>query len=560
MSEVTNTPTDVRPGAAPAALQPGKRADIRLIGLYRDKRHYGKDKPLMAKAYTGFIKPNRKKEVESLRTGVTTETEAKPIVKTFLDDLRTRYDKVTGAKGQATAETSPAAKPGEETMEQLVLLLLARWEKDPKRRGTIVGYKTDGKAFLRIARELARRTPDKFTEAECGKIRDQRLAELNPATKAPNQCMRNLRFVLQEIPGFPPALIDVFQPPRKQRGQGRKPDYGFAMSDRVAMWEGLPTATWREQGLFYLGANAAMHLADATFTLTADLKEVRDAVSRRERIKNGNPFKFMPWYETVAWFDRRERPDAVYLFWMFIFTPEELEADPDIIYRELTPEQKAEQLRTATATARKCFDEFLRRIKIKRTGISYRSFRHTDIAHFEANGVPRRVGMDATGQSEEKTYLDYIHSTPEQMACLSEITRDCYDPARMGRRCFLTLTQVVEEQRKITEAGADRVIGAVTAHTDAATQASEQRIIAALTAHVDARIDQLRQEMLATGQPLARGVQPNGHGHDLIIPLLPGLPGLPTYFRPNGAANGHVVPLVMTAPATMPEAGEDWAI
>lgn len=558
MSEVINTPTDVRPGAAPPALKPGNRGDIRLIGLYPDKRHYGKDKPLMAKAYTGFIKPNGKKEVESLRTGVTTEKEAKPIVETFLEDLRTRYDELTRANGQSpSAGTSPTAKPGEETTERLLLAVLDRWEKDPKRRGTIVGYKTDGKAFLRLSGELARRTPDKYTEPQCENIRDRRLAELNPATRAPNQCMRNLRYVLGEIPGFPPQLIDVFQPPRKQRGQGRKPDYGFGMSDRVAMWEGLSKATWAEQGLFFLGANAAMHLADATFTLTADLKEARDAVSRRERVKNGNPFKFTAWHETLAWFDRRERPDAVYVFWKFIFTPEELQADPDIILRELTPEEKAARLRTATSAARKCFNGFLERVKIKRPGISYRSFRHTDIAHFEANGVPRRVGMDVTGHADEQTYLDYIHSTPEQMASLSEITRECYDPARMGRRCFLTLTQVVEEQRKITEAGADRVIGAVTTHAGATSQASEQRIIAALIAHFDARFDELRQEMLAGGQPVARDVKLNGNGHGTILPPLPGPPSPPSFSRLNGATNGHVVPVMITTAAPVPAAGTD---
>ncbi|MGH7968007.1 MAG: hypothetical protein ACREIC_04695, partial [Limisphaerales bacterium] len=170
-----------------------------------------------------------------------------------------------------------------------------------------------------------------------------------------------------------------------------------------------------------------------------EVLEAPDDVCQRRRRKNGFPFRFYMLALFKKWLGQRPRdPKRIYLYPEYVLTPEEL-ADPKGNHTKLSAEEEEERATNAAAALRKEFDALLKRLKIKRPGLSYRSFRHTGISEFEAHGLARAIGMAITGQSDEANYLGYMVATPAQLRSAAELVFDVF--RYPGRRIYSTITQ-----------------------------------------------------------------------------------------------------------------------
>ena len=425
------------------ALTVGDRKDIALMSLKPRSDEGGN---LIAWLYTGFNTSLGQKHFVKWSTKTPDKAKAQSTVDgVLIPKLQGLWDQAAMASGAAQCAALPdsLAYPDELTVEQYLRDLEKRWVTlRGKRKQTYNGYLTELRAFLRIAGDLARRPSRMFTLEECEEIRDTRLEDFTSDTGTPRQAMTSLHFVLERIPGFPQQLVDVFRPLKGSAALRNKKDMTFAPCERRTLWTGCKDESWLDRGQVLLGALGAMHIRDVAMSRWDSLREARDAICRRERVKNGNVFRFHMPPLLLEWADEGAvDPKAVYLFPEYIFSAEELAANPDINHKRLSKEEEQERATNAAAKLRKRFDALLTRLNLKRAGLSYRAFRHTNISEWEAGGVPRSVGMGVTGTSEEKNYIGYITATAMQFMSLSGFTLDSW--RFPGRRLFLTITQGV---------------------------------------------------------------------------------------------------------------------
>lgn len=441
MSHPTANPKESSPAPAPGRL----RVSRDLIGLMGELKTRSEGGNFTAYIYTGFLDADGDKEFVKRSTKTNVPKDALAYVNDVLiPEQQAEWDKEAPENGRRPgdaplANSSPAQ---EQTAEQQLMVLEERWDNLPaNRRQTHKGYVTESRAFRRIAGQLVRRGPSEFNEEECEEIVDTRLEELDPDSASPEQCMASMRVVLQSLQGFPSKFIDLFRPPKRTACRQRK-DMTVGPAERTAILKAYPTASWTEKWAVLQGVFGSMHIRDAAMSKCEDFREARDATCRRERSKNGNPFRYViPRMMSDCADERLKDPKAVYMNPQFVFTEEELANNPTINQTELTKEQEAERATNAAAKLRKCFNAFLKRLKLNRPGLSYRSFRHTNISEWEASGVPRPVGMCVTGQWKEENYIGYITATFGQLKALADLTLDFW--RFPGRRVFLTITQAV---------------------------------------------------------------------------------------------------------------------
>lgn len=425
-------PSQTGDGVKSEPLGLGRRDDIALVGIHSDPGNGGQ---LTATCYDGFVDRTGKKCAVRIYLGTTSAEEAEAMIPGILGTMREHWDRTVAAAANATPTAPiPAQSPGA-TMRQLLVALCARIQERGIIKGTFAGYASEARAFVRLAGPLADAPPGQWTLPDFQRVRDGRLAELNSATAGPNQAMRNLRFLLREIDGLPTGAINVFCAPRRVRQPGVNLMTTFSSVERKAMFEQFPLASWTEQGLFLLGANGAMHLTDVVMLRRQHLMEGLYAAYRNERVKTHNPFNFVAWQETKNW--AAMRPHNIYVFPDLVFSAKELADNPSLNQVPLTAAEESARRCRAIVRARHLFQEFLAKCGISRAGLSYRSFRHTNITHWEATGVPRRIGMAVTGHTNEAIYLAHVAATEEQLSALAELTLNHYKSATGPQADFI---------------------------------------------------------------------------------------------------------------------------
>lgn len=211
----------------------------------------------------------------------------------------------------------------------------------------------------------------------------------------------------------------------------------FTAEERRTMFGRLPAATSMESGLFLLGANGAMPLADVVMMRREELASRLDAACRSAHVKSGSPINFFLWDETRQWASERwHGPNDVYVFPEFVFSEEALVDNPSLNQVPLTAAEESARRYRATMRARNCFQEFLRRCGICRAGLWFRSFRFTNIPYRESVGVPRRVARAVTGHKVESGYLTYVLPTEDQLSALAQLTLDHYKSAFKPKACL----------------------------------------------------------------------------------------------------------------------------
>jgi hypothetical protein len=499
MSEKPAKPSVAASPAGSQSLTLGRREDIGLAGegFYPDKKRRGL---ITVMLHTGFLKPDGSKQRIPKRTKTADRTTAKTLVTSvYMPELQRKWDDEHRKRHpEAANQVSLTLR----TTEDYINHLLDGWAKLPSRRGTLSNYKSVARSFVRFSGALAQKERHEYSEGPCLKIRDEILATLDRSTGSQLQVMRNLRYVLREI-GFPEALVELFHPGRRKKGEAKKKIYYISPLVRAAMWQNQHKTAWDQHGTFLLSANGGMNLVDVVFTLSEDFAEAQRALSNRERIKNGNPFRFRAWKRTIEWFEGRPCPKSPYLLWMFVFSADEIEKNPDVIYTRLSKQEEARRKRSATARARAAFAAFAATCGVAGETVTPRCFRNTNISGFESAGVPRQVGMAATGHTCEKNYVRYANATPSQMDSLAEITLDIYETP--SNTFILTHTQSVSATAKNIQQSEDKIkaetavqISAaeerVKAHTTTQVRKSEQRVLG--------RLEEFRNETLGILQAM----------------------------------------------------------
>jgi hypothetical protein len=194
---------------------------------------------------------------------------------------------------------------------------------------------------------------------------------------------------------------------------GKKPDgYPFTEHDvhcmelRIAGRDSLEQAEPATlHGLYYFEACSALHLGDVTFIRWEDVDEALEAFCDG-RIKTEVPFRFMASERLKKWLWQRRREGEVYVFPELVFGVRE-QKHPDCNRKPLAKRKEKSRHNAVTGRAREYFDPFLKRCKIKRKGISYKSFRHYNISYWKSTGTPDEVGMAIAGQLSYEAYVNY---------------------------------------------------------------------------------------------------------------------------------------------------------
>lgn len=331
----------------------------------------------------------------------------------------------------------------------------------PHRKHTFAGRLTIVMALAAAYAKLGYRPPKDYTKDEHQQVWDGILATADPASGTPEEYANHARWVLKRIKGFPKKRLKIFKAPRRGRSNPRvKKDMAFTIAHRIAMWNFCPRATWIGRGLYLLGGCGGMQSIELIFLRWSELRAARNAPTGIPRMKTGKIFTLTIWKKICAWMDEQPvDPRAVYVFPWLLFGFAQYEENLALNYAELPPMKELDNRVQDAATQRltDCFDEFLEGSAIKQEGISFRSFRHTNISGYESEGVPPAIGMRATGQSSYETYVGYQTETEQDMAALGQITCDLYDPARMCRPRYQTITSGVERLTTVTEGQAQCV-------------------------------------------------------------------------------------------------------
>jgi hypothetical protein len=431
-----------KPAKAPEVLSLGLRDQIEFIGLYADTRSDAK--LLTAHIYDGLLRPNGKRHVAKFRTGLSDPKLAfANLVPGYLKELTDSYDAKAAALGISLPK--PDEGKGSVTMvagsarARMTALHLA-FSGLPKST-QVSCYMVVMRLFLKVTDTSLDKPVDEYIPEECGAIWKEMvgLSDWKSNTNTAWQNAGNMRFVARDI-GFSEECVQAFKS-SKHKGAHARNRILFPEEQRQ-MWRTLDLVSWEEEGCFLMAANGTMNTGDAVFALTEDFLEAEKCGFDAKRIKTGNPFGFFPWPRTLDWFQRREDPKAAHLFWRQLFTPEELTADPAIIYRRLAPEEMRQRKDRATNQLRACFKRFLAACEITREHVHLKNFRNTNISHWEASGVPRYLGMDASGHVKEANYTGYAEPTMAQKRSLARLTQESYE--NPDADCLLTHNQSVK--------------------------------------------------------------------------------------------------------------------
>ena len=112
----------------------------------------------------------------------------------------------------------------------------------------------------------------------------------------------------------------------------------------------------------------------------------------------------------------------------------------------LSSKEEEEILTNVTERLRDYFNKFLDEVcNIKRDGLSYKSFRHTNLPYLRYLGAPDEVGLDMAGQLSLSSYLGYgNHGVPEQYVRAAELLEQHYLNIKNGKkeRVFLTFSDL----------------------------------------------------------------------------------------------------------------------
>lgn len=484
------------PQAGSETLLLGRREDIARVG----KSVYGGEGRLSVYMDTGFLNPDRShhKKIVRCTTKEANQVDAN-VADVLIPKLQAEWDEADSKRRLANAlgpqpETGPDVPNQVYTTKVRILKLLEHWRKE--KIGTFGGYNTVGKQFVDISGDLADREREKYTVPECVTIREKMLAQWDAHSDTPAQNMRNLRFVLREI-DFPAHLIELFSSKDERKRNKVRKDMTLTPQAREQLWQGRKLANSDEEWLYLCSANGTMNLVDIALARPEQVHAALNKESFADRMKNGNPFCFTLWDATREAFEKREQPQAAYILWRAVFTEEELKKDPNIIFKRLTPEEEKARKRAATARARRIFYNFVLKCGFEKA-INHRWFRNTNITGWEAAGVPRRVGMDASGHSKEENYLRYARSTVPQMDGLAELTLEIY--SRPGMAYILTHTQSVAATEKNIKKSEERVCATIEKSSFETVRAtadsikeSEARVCATIQISAEALAELLKQ-------------------------------------------------------------------
>lgn len=183
-------PRQIGPGKKPAALRLGRREKTRLVGLYPDSGNGGQ---WTAKCRDGFLRPDKQKHILKIRLGATDTEEAIRQAAMHLGELDEHWHRVSAAGANAPVSAS--------------VLSSSAMQDVGTNPPAVANYQREAWAFLRLAGPLANVPPAQWTLDQFSWVRDARLAALNQSSAAPNQAMRNLRFLLREVDGLPTGQL-----------------------------------------------------------------------------------------------------------------------------------------------------------------------------------------------------------------------------------------------------------------------------------------------------------------------------------------------------------------
>lgn len=409
-----------------------------LIGIYPDRK---RGKKLAASFYNGFLKPDGSKATKRVRTDTTDRKAVADMALTQIEELRAAWDRAKEGNTTEKAEL-PDMLLNQPMREWLLALEKQFISLPPVRRKTNENHVAVLRSFREYSGDLVNRRPDEYTRDDCKRILDALMEDWDPETGTPDQSLRNLRAVLGMIPTFPAELIDMFRPPKGRRA--RKVDRVLSPSERLILWKYQKTAPLDKKGIILLAAISFMQPVDIAWTRVSDLKQLRDRMSRRQRIKTKEGFGTILVADIIAWIEEllAKDPQAVYAFPSCVFTAEELK-DPNINQTPLSPEEELLRKESASKAASKLFKAVLGECEIQRPGLSLKSYRHTNAAMAHAAGFPDYVLMDAMGLKELENLKRYLHAGSEQLEALSRFLLDLHSAP--PKRSILCLVQLFEE-------------------------------------------------------------------------------------------------------------------
>jgi hypothetical protein len=429
-------------------LTMAKREKIKLSGVYMLKHRVS----FTAYAFDGQLKPDGNPHVSSLRTGEKDEAKARGKAEEWLEDLKVLWDFKYGAS--STQAAAAAAMPAD-SIHQLLQDRLADLLAELGEGNTYLGYVSEVKVFLQIlGPKRSRQRPDQLKPRHITRIRDIRLRRLNPERGAGAQSLRELRFILKEVPGFSAECLAALYAPRRKKGRRSKKftdEFPFLDAELQIMIIKLPEASDTAQGLFLGGAAGSMHRADAYTMRWQQFDEASEAIAKGIRVKTDNPFYFGIWPEFIAWLKRRKRRKGdIYIFPEIMFGVRKMRKEPDCNQTPLKPE--AESSNSIRSRAGQFFREFQVGIcKIERPGVSFWSFRHYNFSELHATGHSVQLLMDLSGHDSIENLWKYIHSLPRHLRRAAISLRNHYIAIKEGREepVCLTHTDVAEQITKV---------------------------------------------------------------------------------------------------------------
>jgi len=113
------------------------------------------------------------------------------------------------------------------------------------------------------------------------------------------------------------------------------------------------------------------------------------------------------------------------------------------------------------------FDDFLRNLcQIKRTGLSFRSFRTYNCSELVGAGYEPRLVMSLSGHQDEENFLRYLTGLPKHIRRMAERNRQHYLAVAAGREdpVYLTVTEGVEHlslEIQASESKLERAINSI---------------------------------------------------------------------------------------------------
>jgi hypothetical protein len=282
------------------------------------------------------------------------------------------------------------------------------------------------------------------------------------------------------------------------------------------------------EGLYYFGSAGSLQPVDVVFRKWEDFDQNLEFVTAR-RWKTTVRFRFKVSVRFRRWlFARKQRGgiwDGVYIFPELVFGKRACRND-DCNDVDLTQKQKEKILASATGRIAEFFDPFLIACEVKKSGISYKSFRHYNLPLLRSKHVPHEVSMDMAGQETLIAFLGYgDHGTDWEYDRTANLVESHYVNLGLNRDDgdFLTLGELAKHSDAKLNNAVDHLkenIRRVPAAMKEAWEGGLARVLKEIKTLITAKDDSEREDSQARLKLMLQSMGVNESQIQVILILL----------------------------------------